>query len=128
MTLFGITFTLKESIILIVTFFVAISLITSLIQNSTRLLIKIMAFIIVFSVFTWVPEKMIDVFGEDIGGALANTTERAGEYIEKNKDSWIESWHSMWYKIFNGNIEVEEEPETQEIPQTEIVEEIKSEQ
>lgn len=108
--------TLQEIIILIVAIAVIVSFVISLIKSSIKLALVGLAIMFLFSGFTWLPEKIQEWTGvadntvtnpDDVDpdfnhsaqDVLNGVINEGVEIVNENKDSWIQSAQSLWYKI-----------------------------
>ena len=108
--------TIKELIILIVAVSLIASLVTGIIKHSLRIVLTVAIIAFLFSGFTWLPEKVKEwtesgIEPEDINEVVDATKEGINDFIEKDKDGWIESAKSLWNKIVGeGNEDSGETP------------------
>lgn len=115
--------TLQEWIILIVAVAVLVSIIISVIKASLRLAVIAIIILCLFTGFTFLPEALVEKLGNnpiaeeyqnkmgdtpapidttDAQEAIDKLGEGAGkaiDYVNQNKDSWINSAKSLYQKI-----------------------------
>ena len=108
--MFGLT--LKEAIILVVALSLIISLVLGLVKHSLRLIGIVVVIGILFSGFTWLPEQIKHWIGKDdtvivdpdmqynnLNDTIDDISGVVGDFVDDNKDSWIEAGKSLWNKI-----------------------------
>lgn len=119
--------TLKELIILIVVVAVVASIVVSIVKSSLKIAAVGLLCLVLFSGFTWLPEKIGGIVGDNnaidpemtlgVDETLKGIGETAKDIYDENKDSWIEAAKSLWQKIVGseteGNNVIEEGNSTQ---------------
>jgi hypothetical protein len=127
--------TLQETIILIVAIALLVSIIISIIKASLKIAIVAILAVFLFTGFTVLPDYLSGKIGADelaenyqnkMGeyvpidtqdaqntvNSINQKADEAKQYINENKDSWIESAKTLWQKI-NGTYEEPENTNTE---------------
>lgn len=116
---------LKELIILIVALAAVISIVISLVKHSLRLALTVVVIVVLFSGFTWLPDKIADWTGADkgvdnemmvmpdINDTVNGVKNTASEIVESEEtQSWILAGKTLWNKIQGGDGTLENTEET----------------
>ena len=114
--------TLQETIIIIVAIALLVSIIISIIKASLKIAIVAILAVFLFTGFTVLPDYLSGKIGADelaenyqnkMGEYIPiDTQDEAKQYIDENKDSWIESAKTLWQKI-NGTYQEPENTNTE---------------
>lgn len=101
--------TLKELIIFVVVVAVIASVVVAIVKSSLKIALVGLLCLIMFSGFTWLPEKIGEALGDQnaidpdmtlgVDETLQGIGNTAKDIIDENKDSWIEAAKSLWQKI-----------------------------
>lgn len=105
--------TLKELIILVVVVTVIASVVVAVVKSSLKIALVGLVCLILFSGFTWLPEKIGGALGDQnaidpdmtlgVDETLKGIGDTAKDIYDENKDSWIEAAKSLWQKIMGEN-------------------------
>lgn len=112
--------TLKEMIILIVALSATISIVISLVKHSLKIALTVILCVVLFSGFTWLPEKIAEWTGADKGidnemtvmpdvnDTVNGVKNTANEIISSDEaQSWILAGKTLWNKIQGGDGNIE---------------------
>ena len=115
--------TLQELVILIVLIAVVASVIVAIIKSSIKIACIGLVVFVLFSGFTWLPEKIAEITGSDpitdeeiqqiqdeANGVVEDIYNTGKDFYDENKDSWISAAESLWQKLTGQNNETEGEP------------------
>lgn len=105
--------TLQEFIILVVGLAAIIAVVIAIVKSSTKIFIAVLTCCMLFSGFTWLPEKIKEWTGSNINptpineyidtdkvnNAIDDVKNKVNEYVEENGQSWIDAGKSLWNKI-----------------------------
>ena len=96
--------TLKEMIILIAAIVVVISLLLSILKHSIRIAIVVVICSLLFSGFTWLPEKIKEWTSSpeapgNVEEVVNSVKEEWNNYVDAEGQSWVEAVETLWQKI-----------------------------
>ena len=96
--------TWKEALILVAAIAFILSIVFSVLKHSIRMAIAICVAILLFSGFTWLPEKIkewtsADKPAPDVNEVVDTVKDGWNDYIDAEGESWIDAANSLWQKI-----------------------------
>ena len=106
--------TLREMIILIAAIVLIISLLLSILKHSIRIAIVVLICSILFSGFTWLPEKIkewtsSDQMPQNVNEVVNTVKDEWDNYVGDEGQTWIDSAKSLWEKIVGPKTEQPEQ-------------------
>ena len=105
--------TLQEFIILVVALAAIIAVVVAIVKSSFKIFLAVLICCVLFSGFTWLPEKVKEWTGstidptpvsqyidtDKVNDAVDDVKNKVNDYIEENGQSWIDAGKSLLNKI-----------------------------